>query len=78
MEEGNERVTSEPRTKQVELAEGLRKGIDVLDTSTPPVDQFRPSLDAPPAEPQQAAPETGDQGSDQVSGQSSEASGNAE
>ncbi len=77
MGEGNERVTSEPQTKQVELAEGLRKGIDVLDTSTPPVDQFRPSLDTPSAEPQQAAPETGAPGSDQ-GGQSSEGSGSAE
>lgn len=32
----------------VELAEGLRKGLDIVDGSTPPVDQLRPNLDSPP------------------------------
>jgi len=33
--------------EEIVLPEGLRKGIDVLDPSIPPVDRFRPHLDAP-------------------------------
>lgn len=40
--------SAEPEPKEtVPLSEGLRKGIDMIDSSTPPVDQVRPSLDAP-------------------------------
>jgi hypothetical protein len=55
-----------PETKTVELGEGLRKGLDVVDAATPPVDQFRPNLDAPtPVTPKG---EQSAQGSDQGSG----------
>lgn len=44
------------------LSEGLRKGIDLIDTSTPPVDEYRPALDGPAADPGEAS--TADAASD--------------
>jgi len=57
----------EPETKQaVELPEGIRKGLDMVDPSTPQVDQFRPHLDAPQ---QSTTPgDTGGQGGGEGSG----------
>jgi hypothetical protein len=61
----------QPETKTVELAEGLRKGGDIVDSSMPATTEPVPYLDAAPADtpPAPAAPSTpsdgGDTGSEQ-------------
>jgi hypothetical protein len=47
MADGEEHPSTPEPTKTVPLTKGLRRGLDIVDSTTPPADQFRPNLDAP-------------------------------